>query len=271
MKKTVFIIVAVLLAIAFFVSAFMVVSYVKESKEQERMRNELAEAMAQAATQPTTVATEAATEPTVEGTEETTVPTEATEPPMLAEMVPIYELNDDTVGFIHIPGTKLENPVLQTPDDPNYYLKHDFDGNYSDWGAIYAWSTADLKEPSDHITLFGHNMKDGSMFACLHKYIDKAFWEENQLIIFNTLNEYHVYKVFAVYKTAAVEGGFAYHQFVDAANAQEFDEFVATCKSKAFYDTGITPVYGDKLISLSTCEYTLGDVGRLVVAAVRIS
>ena len=60
------------------------------------------------------------------------------------------------------------------------------------------------------------------------------------------------------------------HTFVDAENEQEFDEFVSTCKRLAFFDTGITPVYGDKLICLSTCEYTL-DNGRLVVAAVRIT
>jgi sortase B len=57
---------------------------------------------------------------------------------------------------------------------------------------------------------------------------------------------------------------------VDAEDEEEFDEFVATCKKLAFYDTGITPVYGDKLICLSTCEYTLEN-GRLVVAAYRIT
>ena len=269
MKKTVFIIVAILLVIAFSVSAFMVVNYVKESREQEKLRNELADLMAEAA-QPTTEATQAATEPSTEATEEATVQTEPTEPTMLPELVPVYEKNQDTVGYLEIPGTKLANPVLQTPDDPHYYLKHDFNRNSSDWGAVYAWASADLNEPSDNITLFGHTMKDGSMFACLHNYTKKEYWEDNKLIIFNTLNEYHTYKIFAVFKQSANIGNFAYHQFVDAANAQEFNEFVATCKAQAFYDTGITPVYGDKLIALSTCEYTL-DNGRLVVCAVRIT
>ena len=74
-----------------------------------------------------------------------------------------------------------------------------------------------------------------------------------------------------MFKTSANIGeGFSYHQFVDAANEKEFNDFVSKCKELAFYDTGITPVYGDKLICLSTCEYTL-DNGRLVVAAVRIT
>ena len=114
-------------------------------------------------------------------------------------------------------------------------------------------------------------MADGSMFACLHNYINKNAWENNSLIFFDTLYEYHTYKIFAVFKTSANIGqGFSYHQFVDAENAAEFDEFVSTCKKLSFYDTGITPVYGDKLICLSTCEYTL-DNDRLVVCAVRIT
>ena len=119
--------------------------------------------------------------------------------------------------------------------------------------------------------MFGHNMKDGSMFATLNNYVNQYFWEDNQIILFDNLYEYHTYKIFAVFKTSASLGeGFGYHKFVDAANEQEFNDFVSTCKKLSFYDTGITPVYGDKLICLSTCEYTLEN-GRLVVAAVRIT
>ena len=74
-----------------------------------------------------------------------------------------------------------------------------------------------------------------------------------------------------MFKTSASLGkGFSYHQFVDAEDEADFNEFVSTCKNLAFYDTGITPKYGDKIICLSTCEYTLTN-GRLVVAAVRIA
>ena len=183
----------------------------------------------------------------------------------------IYNQNSDTVGWLQIDGTKIDYPVMQTPDEPNFYLYKDFDKNNSTRGSIYAWEAADVNEPSDNITMFGHCMADGSMFAALSAYTSKTAWENNSLIYFNTLYEYHTYKIFAVFKTSANIGeGFSYHQFVDAANEEEFDEFVATCKDLAFYDTGITPQYGDKLICLSTCEYTL-DNGRLVVCAVRIS
>ena len=73
-----------------------------------------------------------------------------------------------------------------------------------------------------------------------------------------------------MFKTSANAGkGFSYHQFVDAQNETEFNDFVTNCKNLSFYDTGITPVYGDKLLCLSTCEYTI-DNGRFVVAAVAV-
>ena len=262
-KKVLFTITVLLLVVAFAVSAFMVGKYMIEGKKSEDRFAELANQASAAATTEETKETEETTEP-----EETT---EATEPGMIAGYEEIYNQNNDTVGWIKMEGTKMNYPVMQTPDDPNYYLYRDFDKKDSTRGSIYAWGDADINEPSDNITIFGHNMADGSMFNCLGAYTSKVAWENNPIIMFDTLYEYHTYKIFAVFKTSANMGqGFSYHKFVDAADEQEFNEFVAKCKSLSFYDTGITPVYGDKLICLSTCEYTL-DNGRLVVAAVRIT
>ena len=109
------------------------------------------------------------------------------------------------------------------------------------------------------------------MFAALNDYVSKETWENNPLIFFDTLYEYHVYKIFAVFKTeASIDKGFKYHNMIDASSKEDFDNFIATAKNLSFYDTGITPQYGDKVICLSTCEYTLMN-GRLVMAAVRIS
>ena len=267
MKKAMFITVVVVLLAAFCVSAFMIGNYLVEGKQQEERYDELSNIAANAQTETTEPK---ATKPadTSETPEETTEPTE---PGMLAGYKEIYEMNNDVVGWIKMEGTKMDYPVMQTPDDPNFYLYRDFDKKNSKRGSVYAKEDCDINEPSDNITIFGHNMQDGSMFACLGNYTSKRAWEDNSLIFFDTLTEYHTYKIFAVFKTSANLGqGFRYHTFVDAASEQEFDEFVSTCKRLSFYDTGITPVYGDKLICLSTCEYTL-DNGRLVVAAVRIT
>lgn len=268
MKKAIFIVTVLLLVAAFGISAFMVGNYLMESKEQEELNNDLAQIVADAQT---TAATTAGTTESAETTEVTRV-TETTEAGgMLPGYAEIYEMNNDTVGWIKIPGTVLDYPVMQTPDSVDFYLTRDFNKNTSKQGAIYAREVCDVNEPSDNITIYGHNMANGSMFAALNAYVNKSAWEENSLIFFDTLTEYHTYKIFAVFKTSANIGeGFSYHQFVDAENEAEFDEFVETCKELSFYETGITPVYGDKLICLSTCEYTLNN-GRLVVAAVRIT
>ena len=190
---------------------------------------------------------------------------------MLAEYGEIYKLNDHTVGWIRIDGTKLDYPVMQTPEEPNFYLYRDFEKNQSARGSVYAREECDINEPSDNITLYGHNMRDGSMFAVLNDYTSRETWENNPLIFFDTLYEYHVYKIFAVFKTeASIDKGFKYHNMIKASGKEDFDNFIATAKNLSFYDTGITPQYGDKVICLSTCEYTLEN-GRLVVAAVRIS
>lgn len=273
MKKVLYIITIVLLLAVFAFSAFQVVTYFIESKEQAEEFDALAqikqEAM-NAATAPT-AQPEAPTEPKEPDEEDTTAPTEETEPQMLPQYAALYEMNNDIVGWISIPGTRVDYPVMQTPSSPNFYLDKNFNKATSAHGCIYAREECDIMEPSDNITLYGHNMLDGSMFAALHKYIDKETWEENNLIFFDNLYEYHVYEIFAVFKTTASLGkGFSYHQLIDAESEEAFDEYIATCKELAFYDTGITPEYGDKLICLSTCEYTLAN-GRLVVMARRIS
>lgn len=190
---------------------------------------------------------------------------------ILLEYAPLYEMNPDMAGWIAIEGTKINYPVMHTPDRKDYYLQRNFEGNYSAWGCIYAWEDCDLEAPSDNVTLFGHHMKDGSMFAGLDGYTEQEFWEEHQFIRFDTMREHHTYAVFAVFTTTASKGkGFAYHEFVEAEDEETFDAFIAQCISLSRYDTGITPEYGDKILCLSTCEYSQQN-GRLVVAAVRIN
>lgn len=278
MKKALVTIVTILLLIAFGVSAFQIVNYLRQSQQQQSNSNHLAEIVQNAqtapATQPVTPQTTPAVAPTPAPTQAPTQPPVTTPagPPQMNVYKEIYDLNNDTVGWIEIPGTKVNYAVMQTSvENRDYYLDHDFYRNSSDFGSIYAREECDINRPSDNITLYGHHMKDGSMFAGLMAYQNKDYWEKNPMISFNTLYEYHTYKIFAVFKTSANLGeGFSYHQFIDAQNEAEFNEFVSSCKQLAFYDTGITPVWGDKMICLSTCEYTL-DNGRFVVCAVRIS
>ncbi len=276
-KKGIYITIVIVLAVALLGSAIYLFQYFMSSKENADLNEQLREDLI--STGPATTA-EATTEaPTEEETTESTTEPQAT----YAEgrdYKAFYEKNpnEDFVGWLRIDGTKIDYPVMQSSvDNANYYLYRDYNKKNSTPGTIYAREQCDVFTPSDNVTLYGHTMKDGSMFAYLHNYTAKATWDRNSLIFFDTFNpktgdvEYHTYKIFAVFKTSANIGeGFSYHKFENAATKQDFDDFVSTCKSLAFYDTGVTPQYGDKLLCLSTCEYTLNN-GRLVVAAVRIS
>ena len=258
------------LAAIFVICAIKLVTYWTESVKAGSQYDDLASIKGSlAATEPSQSESSSPTTPS--GNPEDTTPPEPTEPTILPDLLPIYEMNTDTVGWITVPDTKINYPVMQTPDRQDYYLKRNFNRTWSDWGAIYAREACDINSPSDNITLYGHHMQDGSMFAGLDKYKKQAFWQDHQTFTFDTLYERHTYKIWAVFKTSGNSGeGYPYHLFVDASTEEEFNTFVQTIKSMEFYETGITPQYGDKLLTLSTCEYSLNN-GRFVVCAMRIS
>lgn len=200
---------------------------------------------------------------------ETAQPVQPQEPTMLARYEALYRENDDLVGWIKIDGTNINYPVVQSKDAPNFYLKHDFEKNYTDYGCPYAQQNCDVQAPSDNVVLYGHNMKDGTMFCDLTNYKSESFWAQHRTIQFDTLTQKNEYTVIAAFKGEAAEL-FAYNAFVDAATPEEFDAYVAAVKELALYDTGISATYGDKLITLSTCEYSFEN-GRMVVVAKRTS
>lgn len=189
---------------------------------------------------------------------------------ILAQYAPLYARNNHMAGWLSIDGTDLSYPVMHTPELPDYYLHRDFSGSPSNWGCIYAQEECDLLTPSDNVILYGHHMKDGTMFGSLDDYACDAYRESHPFIRFDTLTEQHVYEVFAVFTTTATTGeGFAYYDFINAGSEADFDAFISSCLALSLYDTGIVPVWGDKILCLSTCEYSRPN-GRFVVAAVRI-
>lgn len=181
----------------------------------------------------------------------------------------VYAQNSDLVGWVSIPGTRIDYPVMQTKDNPDFYLKHAFGKSYSSYGVPYLAENCDIGI-SDNLVLYGHHMNNGSMFSDLCKYEDEDFYREHKTIRFDTLDGYGEYEVIAAFKTVAYsEEGFKYYHFVRAEQEEDFDEFIARCKELALYDTGVTAKYGDQLITLSTCEYSRKN-GRMVVVAKRL-
>ena len=182
----------------------------------------------------------------------------------------VYEQNPDFAGWLTIPGTNIDYPVMQSIENPNFYLKHVFDGSYSDYGVPYAQENCDL-ELSDNVILYGHHMNDGSMFADLCKYESEDFYREHSTFTFDTLSGYGNYEIVTVFKTVAYsQDGFKYYHFVNAECEEDFEEYLAQCRALALYDTGVTAEYGDRLLTLSTCEYSRTN-GRMVIVAKRIA
>ena len=141
---------------------------------------------------------------------------------------------------------------------------------YSDLGTPYIQENCNIAE-SDNLVIYGHHIKGGKMFGALNDYKSKSFYEEHKTILFDTLTEQAEYEIVAVFKTVAYSSeGFRYYDFVNAENAEAFDEYIAKCKELALYDTGVSAEYGDRLITLSTCEYSAQN-GRLVVVAKKVS
>ncbi|MGO5050968.1 class B sortase [Lachnospiraceae bacterium LCP25S3_G4] len=189
---------------------------------------------------------------------------------VLAKYNELYLQNEDMVGWISIAGTNVNYPIMQTPNNPNYYLKRNFDKEYSDLGVPYIQENCDLAT-NDNLIIYGHHIKGGKMFGALEDYKSKSFYEEHKSIQFDTLTEQAEYEIVAVFKTVAYSSeGFRYYDFVNAENEEAFTAYLDKCKELALYDTGVTAKYSDRLITLSTCEYSAQN-GRLVVVAKKMA
>ncbi len=184
-----------------------------------------------------------------------------------------YSINNDMVGWIQIEGTSIDYPVVQSKYEDDYYLRRNFYKQSATCGTVYAREECNIAPASDNVVLYGHNMRNGTMFHDLINYKDMEFWKEHRYIYFDTLTEDHTYEIFAVFVTTADPSvGFRYHLFNDTNSSKAFNRFVEQCKDLAYYETGITPQYGEKLLTLSTCDKEIGygKDGRLVVVARRV-
>ncbi|MDD5904935.1 MAG: class B sortase [Clostridium sp.] len=182
----------------------------------------------------------------------------------------LYEMNSDFIGWLNIPNTNIDYPVMFTPGEPEYYLRRAFDKTSSQSGTPFIGENGNID--SDCLIIYGHNMKNDTMFGTLDNYADKAFWMESRTLSFNTLYDYQEYEVFAAVKTTIPhtdETGFRYYNYSGNLSQTEYKELVDCLLANAIYNTGIDPVYGEQILILSTCSYHTEN-GRFLVAARRI-
>ena len=179
----------------------------------------------------------------------------------------LYEQNNDFVGWIQIDGTNINYPVMQTPDNPDYYLKHSFEKTWSDYGVPYLDEACVIGQ-SNNLVIYGHHMSNGSMFCDLELYSDPAFCMEHPVIRFDTLSSFGEYEVIAVFRYNTNQETFRYDREVNMDETR-FSWFMEQVHARELFSTGKDASFGDQLLTLSTCEYTYKN-GRLVVVARKV-
>lgn len=185
----------------------------------------------------------------------------------------LYEQNADMIGWLRIEGTGIDLPVVQTPGDNEHYLRRGFDGLYATGGTLFLdeQCSVDPDAPTANWLIYGHNMADGSMFGELTRYRDKAFWQAHPTFTFDTLYETGTWQVVAALDTTLGADALPYYTFFDADTRQEWQQRVDAILALALYDTGVTPEYGQQLLTLSTCGSTVpGTASRFALLAVRV-
>ncbi|RAP75163.1 class B sortase [Paenibacillus montanisoli] len=181
---------------------------------------------------------------------------------ILPTIIPLLKLNEEAVGWIRIEGTRIDYPIVKAQDN-QFYLKHDFKKNRSSGGSIFMDYRNGIDLLDQNTVLYGHRMKDGSMFNDLVKFQDKAFLQKHPTIQLKTKYEVTAWRIFAVYVT---DVGFDYTR-PQYKSDDDFRLFVDTIKSKAKLPDDWTISKEERILTLSTCSYKFHNA-RLVVQAV---
>ncbi len=183
----------------------------------------------------------------------------------------LYNSNKDLIGWIKIADTNIDYPVMQAADN-EYYLTHNFDRKEEKAGALFLDCNCDIVRGNDNFIIYGHHLTSGRMFSKLEAYESKQFYDTHSNIQFDTIYEKGTYKVMYAFRSRVYDSDqvvFKYYQFIDAESEEEFNSYMNEMAAASFYDTGVRAVYGDRLLTLSTCDYQ-EENGRFVVVAKKI-
>ncbi len=195
-------------------------------------------------------------------------------PPILPEYQGLHEQNSDFAGWLTIPGTEIDYPVMQAvPESSDFYLTHNYDGQEDINGSIFLDSRNDYEQQDDNLIIYGHNMKSGMMFGGLKNFLDESYSLEHKMVTFNTIYEKAQYEIIAVcLSKVSQEGeeGIRYYDFINAGNEENFNHYLDYIKEMNIMSGDINASYGDRLLTLSTCNNYTED-GRLFLVAKKCS
>lgn len=191
-----------------------------------------------------------------EGLTESVPSTEVYEVPDYSEYV---AQNPETIGWITIPGTNMDYPVVQTENN-SYYMNHNFNRNSDYHGAIFMDCRNNPTDLDPNTIIYGHNSyTDGKVFTNLAKYENIEFYKEHPIVEFNTLERCYKWKIYAVIITnrqPKEDNGYVFN-YVYPHEISNFKEYIGELNKRTLYFTGVDVKKGDKLLTLQTCIRTL--------------
>ena len=187
------------------------------------------------------------------------------------DVTTLVELYGDAVGWIYVEDTRIDYPVMWTPEEPEYYLHRNADGDYSYAGTPFLGEGSDPDEPTTNsMIVYAHHMRDGSMFAQLEKFESSTFAEEHE-ILYTDLSGQHSYRVVAAWhEDLSGSDYYRYWDNVGTLDEEAFEAYVQAATERSLYATDCTAAYGDELLALSTCSSGTSEE-RFVVLAVKVA
>ncbi len=191
---------------------------------------------------------------------------------ILPQYKKLYQKNRSLIGWVKVDGTKIDYPVMQSVNE-DYYLDHNFEQEKDKNGSIFMDAQCDVITPSTNLIIYGHNMKSGTMFGTLSNYENEEYYQKHKKIMFDTIYEKGTYEIMYAFRSrlySEEEIVFKYYQFIEAMTEEEFYSNMNEMAKMSLYDTGVTADFGDRLLTLSTCDYNEKN-GRFVVVAKRVN
>lgn len=180
---------------------------------------------------------------------------ETTEPEPKPDYSEYVAINPETVGWLNIPGTNINAPVVQTVDN-DYYMDHNFEQESEYRGAIFMDYRNDSSDLDANTIIYGHNSYDGKVLSDLAQYDDIEFYKEHPVIEFNTLDKYYQWKIYAVIITnqiASEDNGYVFNFIYPHMEGPNFAGYVNELDKRTLYYTGVDIKDGDRILTLSSC------------------
>ena len=257
-------ILTVLIAVLLIAAGWLLFHEYAERRDHQRLQNELRELYTEPPSptpEPEPSITLPAATPTPTVIPETQLPAEPTLPRILPQFDELLAINPDVVGWISIPGTAVDYPVLQTEDNV-YYLDHDIYGETSRAGTLFMDYRMLLDGTDRHQIIYGHHTRDGSMFTSLMDYKDESFFNANRLIYLDQLFEKQTWEIFSAYVTSTD----FYYIETRFSGDEDWLAFMEMVQDRSKFNTEVTLSADDQMLTLSTCTYEFDDA-RFVVHA----